>query len=56
MLDVKAVRRPMNDSPTTGCVVRRDHHAVGEGDAVRDLPRLAVGSDQRDRAGCPAAR
>ena len=34
-----------------GRVVGRDGHAVGKGDAVRDLPRRAVRGDQGDDAG-----
>ena len=33
-------------------VVRRDDHAVREGELVRDLAGLAVRGDERDLAGC----
>ena len=53
----KAVRRAANDSATIErLVVRRDDHAVREGDLARDLACLAVGRDERDLAECLAAR
>jgi hypothetical protein len=46
---------PVGVGDQQGAVVRRDRHAIGEGEVLGDHLRRAVRRDKRDEPGCTGA-